>query len=132
MKNSASTVGIIPLAGMAKVLEDAARNSEVEVLRTMMPVFLDCWYSYRTKLEVLVQENDSVPKKNTDDFAEDIGQLLQAINKAAEDMDIDALDALGKELDIFCFNEDVQEKVNKIHKAIAEFDVDFLQNLKEM
>ncbi len=132
MKNSASTVGIIPLAGMAKVLEDSARRGEEDIIRTMMPVFLDCWYSYRAKLEVLMQEKDSVPKKNADDFAENIGQLLQAINKAAEDMDIDALDALGKELDTFCFNEDVQEKVNKIHKAIAEFDVDFLQNLKEM
>ena len=79
-----------------------------------------------------MQEKGSDPKKNADDFAEDIGQLLQAINKAAEDMDIDALDELGKELYTFCFNEDVQEKVNKIHKAIAEFDVDFLQNLKEM
>ncbi len=132
MKNSASTVGIIPLAGMAKVLEDAARNGDEEILRSMMPVFLDCWYSYRAKLEVLMQEKDSDLKKNADDFTEDISQLLQAINKAAEDMDIDALDTLGKELDTFCFNEDIQEKVSRIHKAIAEFDVDFLQNLKEM
>lgn len=131
MKNSASTVGIIPLAGMAKVLEDAARNGNVDVIQTMMPIFLDCWYSYRAKLEVLKQEKDSVPKKNADDFAENIGQLLQAINKAAEDMDIDALDALGKELDTFCFNEDVQEKVSRIKKAIAEFDIDYLQSVKE-
>jgi len=132
MKNSASTVGIIPLAGMAKVLEDAARNGDEEILRSMMPVFLDCWYSYRAKLEVLMQEKDSDLKKNADDFAEDISQLLQAINKAAEDMDIDALDALGKELDTFCFNEDIQEKVNRIHKAIAEFDIDYLQSVKEI
>ena len=113
-------------------LEDAARNGDEEILRSMMLVFLDCWYSYRAKLEVLMQEKDSDLKKNADDFAEDISQLLQAINKAAEDMDIDALDALGKELDTFRFDADAQEKVSRIHKAIAEFDVDFLQNLKEM
>jgi len=132
MKNSASTVGIIPLAGMAKVLEDSARRGEEDIIRTMMPVFLDCWYSYRAKLEVLMQEKDSVPKKNADDFAENIGQLLQAINKAAEDMDIDALDVLGKELDTFCFNGDAQEKVSRIKKAIAEFDIDYLQSVKEI
>ena len=114
------------------MLEDSARRGEEDIIRTMMPVFLDCWYSYRAKLEVLMQEKDSVPKKNADDFAENIGQLLQAINKAAEDMDIDALDALGKELGTFCFNEDIQEKVNRIHKAIAEFDIDYLQGVKEI
>ena len=58
--------------------------------------------------------------------------MLQAINKAAEEMDIDALDAFGKELDTFCFDADAQEKVSRIRKAIAEFDVDYLQSVKEL
>ena len=39
MKSSAAIVGIIPLAGMAKVLEDAARNNEHDVIEGMTPIF---------------------------------------------------------------------------------------------
>ncbi len=132
MKNSAATVGIVPLAGMAKVLEDAARNGNVDVLQSLTPVFLESWYSYKDKLAVLLPEDNTESKKKADDCAEDIVHLLQRINKAAEDMDIDELDALGKELDAYCFEDAAQETVKRIQRAIAEFDVDYLQNVNRL
>ena len=31
---------------MAKVLEDAARNSQMEVLQVLTPIFLESWFEY--------------------------------------------------------------------------------------
>ena len=132
MKNSASTVGIIPLAGMAKVLEDAARNEDENILRAMTPIFLESWITYRDKLAVLTPPVDENKVKDAENYAEEIEQLLENVSKAAEDMDIDMLDSLGRKLETYCFDKSKQEKVNRIQKAIAEFDIDYLQGIKEI
>jgi len=130
LKNSASTVGIIPLAGMAKFLEDAARKCDKNSLLTVTPLFLENWLSYGEKLEVLESEFSEDKGKSAEDYTEEIEQLLKKMNQAAEEMDIDSLDAIGKELAMYHFSDDKQEIVEKIQKAIAEFDIDYLQNVK--
>ena len=130
MKNSASTVGIIPLAGMAKVLEDAARKGDENVLLTVTPILLEKWISYREKLAVLEIESCVDEEKLAADHAEEIRHLLEKMNMAAEEMDIDCLDAIGKELARYHFDDDKQEVVEKIQKAIVEFDIDYLQSVK--
>ena len=128
MKNSAATIGIIPLAGMAKVLEDAARNNETVVLESMTPIFLECWKGYKEKLAVFTDvkavEED---KKEAKDYPAEIEELLQQIKTAAEEMDIDALDELWSRLEQYQFEEGQQEFIENIHKAIMNFDVEFLQ-----
>ena len=129
MKNSASTVGIIPLAGMANVLEDAARKNDGNALQSIMPVFVGKWLSYREKLAVLEPESyeNGGKEKPAEDYIEEIKQLLTRMNEAAEEMDIDSLDAIGKELRQYRFSDDRQEIIEKIQKAIVEFDVDYLR-----
>lgn len=126
MKNSAATIGIIPLAGMAKVLEDAARNSQAEVLQSVTPIFLECWYGYGKRLEMFapVSHRD---KKKAEDYRAEIQKLVKNINQAAEEMDIDALDEIWKQLSQYQFSGEKQEPLEQIHKAIVAFDVDYLQ-----
>ena len=92
MKNSAATIGVIPLAGMAKVLEDAARNGEVETLERVTPVFLTIWRSYKEKMALFIKSdaNDS-SKKNAVEYLSEINDLIAQIRVAAESMDIDGL-----------------------------------------
>ena len=130
MKNSAATIGIIPLAGMAKVLEDAARNGEVEVLEAMTSIFIERWKDYREKLNIFVPECSEDSKKVASEFQEEIEELLKKIRSAAEDMDIDGLDQLWNQLNEYEFETDKQEALEKIQKAIVDFDVDFLQEAK--
>ncbi len=131
MKNSAATIGIIPLAGMAKVLEDAARNGEKEVLKSVTPVFLSTWRSYLEKLMVVVKDDgQETAKRKAVEHEAEINGLLERICIAAEDMDIDALDELWRKLDEYEYDVQQYEFIERIHKAIVEFDVDFLQSLK--
>lgn len=130
MKNSAATIGIITLAGMAKVLEDAARDENVDVIMTMTPIFLKQWRSYEEKLTAFVSNTQDNDKKLAYDFKEEIGQLVKALNQAASDMDIDMLDSIWLQMSEYEFSEDVKEELEKIHKAIVEFDVDYLQDVE--
>ncbi len=132
MKNSAATIGIIPLAGMAKVLEDAARGGDVEVLERVTPVFLASWRSYKEKLAVVTgafEDGAATGEKIAAKHREEIKELLAKVRTAAEEMDIDALDELWKQLSEYEFDGGQQEFMEKIHKAIVEFDVDFLQTV---
>ena len=128
MKNSAATIGIISLAGMAKVLEDAARNGRGDVLQTMTPIFLECWSEYGKRLEVFAPASD-IDKRLAAECQQEIQKLVQSINQAAENMDIDALDEIWKQLSEYRFGEEKQEILERIHKAIVEFDVDYLQEV---
>ena len=130
MKNSAATIGIVPLAGMAKVLEDAARNGEVEVLKAMTPIFLEWWNGYREKLDEFVPEDSMDSRKNAKECLGEIDEILQQIRSAAADLDIDALDQLWNQLNAYEFEAEQQDALAKIQKAIVEFDVDFLQTVK--
>lgn len=128
MKNSAATIGIIPLAGMAKVLEDSARNNEITVLESMTPIFIECWRAYKDKLCMFSRNSDNVNSKPADEFKQEIAEILQHIQRAAKEMDIDELDALWNQLEQFQFNDGQQEIIDNIHKAILNFDVEYLQD----
>ena len=141
MKNSAATIGIIPLAGMAKVLEDAARNGDTDALERVTPVFLTSWCAYKEKLKVVtgVSSEDDLPgegaigieseKKSATEYTAEIDALLAQVRTAAEDMDIDALDELWKQLSQYQYEGEQQVFIDKVHKAIVEFDVDFLRKM---
>ena len=50
MKSSAALIGIIPLSGMAKVLENAAAIGDIDTIYTLTPVLLREWSGYKEKL----------------------------------------------------------------------------------
>ena len=56
MKSSAATVGIVPLAGMAKILEDAAAASDENKIRKLHEVFLEEWRGFDERLSVFGDE----------------------------------------------------------------------------
>lgn len=76
MKNSASTIGIIPLAGMSKILEDSARNNNISALKAMHPIFLEYWKSYHTKLAAFSTASYEGSQKAAVDFRQEINELL--------------------------------------------------------
>ncbi len=126
MKNSAMTIGIVPLAGLAKTLEDAAKDSNAEQICALMQVFEEKWEKYR----ILLTEKfagDVSEKTVADPMSEEVQQLLRKLREAAEEMDIDALDEIMKQLDGYCFPAEYEEKVQKIRLAVMNFDVDYLQ-----
>ncbi len=51
MKSLAATVGILPLFGVAKILEYAAKDGNTDVMIAMTPAFLTEWRSYQDKLQ---------------------------------------------------------------------------------
>lgn len=127
MKSSAMTLGIIPLAGMAKILEDAAKNNDAEVIVKIHDIFTDKWLSYAELLKAIVNESTD-DKKLADDNKDVINNLKQDLRMAAEEMDIDKLDDIMNKLDEYIYPAEEAEYIDKLRKAVLDFDVEYIIN----
>lgn len=126
MKNSAATVGIIPLAGTAKVMEDAARSNQKAPIDAMMSIFTEKWLSYKEMLKDFGgSDADGAEEVDTVKWQ----ALVDQIRKAAEDMDISALDDLAAELSGYKVPQELEEKTQSIQAAIVRFDVEYLMKI---
>ena len=127
MKSSAAIIGIIPLAGMAKVLEDAARNNECDVIKQLTPIFLKKWREYKEHLKEFSDTPNGT--KNAAEYGKQIEEIFHNIKHAAENMDINALDEALTTLEEYRFEGAQAETFEQIKEAVINFDVAFLQSI---
>lgn len=125
MKSSAALIGIVQLAGMAMELEYAARNNDINTIKSLHSVFTERWLTYPHLLKELICDDKS-PKKNANEHTEDIRRIFAEIHNAAADMDIDALDSLSKQLDEYSFDDAMSAKIEDIKSCILNFDIEKL------
>ncbi len=131
MKSSAALIGAAHLSGVAKLLEYAARDRALEIIKSVTPVFLADWRSYKDKLEPCVPKE---AKQNVTDVSVVIN-LLEQLHWAMEDMDIDASDAAMEKLRQYTFSERVQGLVDELSTAVVNLDsengIDLIERITE-
>ena len=135
MKSSAGLIGAVPLNGMAKVLEYAARDGKVDVILNMTEVFLSEWRSYKDKLRILIDESDDSEKIVPEDITV-ISAFLDMLGSAMEEMDIDVADETMKLLMQYKYDDDIQSYIEQLGVAVANLDgelvADFIVKIKEL
>ncbi|MDD6571061.1 MAG: response regulator [Thermoflexaceae bacterium] len=119
MKSAAALVGILPLSGVAKMLENAAHDRNYEVIRTMTIPFLAEWRSYKEKLKVCI------PDKEEKTVLEDRNILrgyLEILKTAIEDFDTDKADEVMENLRRYEFDEEIKEQMEQLDRAVKNLD----------
>ena len=128
MKSSAATIGIIPLAGMAKRLEFAARDGESDVIEKMHDIFISEWLSYKEKLTGVFgigESNDTLPPADK----EQTKAILELLKTAMEEFEFDEADSLMLNLNSFSYEGEIQEKMNELSAAVTDLDSDSAEEL---
>lgn len=120
MKSSAALIGAIPISGMAKILEYAARDGKKDAILRVTPVFLEEWRSYKTKLQVCIKEDE---KKEIEDMGA-IRELLVKLQAAMEELDIDVADEAMNQLRQYEYAKDIQALVEQLGVAVTNLDSD--------
>ena len=124
MKSSAATVGIVPLAGTAALLEYSARDADIEAILGAHGMFQRRWRSYREKLKgVFGCGEDDDPDKETYD-PDVVCAMLTIVKNAMEDLDIDAADEAVKELLKYDYPEEAREKLAALKASVTDLDTD--------
>ncbi|MBQ9565069.1 MAG: response regulator [Synergistaceae bacterium] len=132
MKSSAATVGVIPLAGMAKVLEYAARDKDLTTVSALHGPFLREWRSYQEKLKgVFGLGSEGKGEEKTAFDAKSVHKLLETIRDAAEDFDTDAADEAMEKLGTFALPTELTESFAELRAAENDVDADSVIRIAE-
>lgn len=123
MKSAAATIGIVPLAGMAKVLEFAARDSDIGRIESLHGTFIEEWTTYEEKLKgVFGIVADEVAALSGDEDM--LRGMLQMLKNAFEDFDVDAADDIMKKIKSYSYSDKIDEYVKDLSGAVADLDED--------
>lgn len=123
MKSAANMIGAIVLGGMAKILENAAKDVDINTMEKLHSVFIKEWLSYQEKLEIVVPRNKS--KMNGQEVLEDYTKILTYLGnlrQALEDLDIVVMDKIMEDLEKFTYPEHIQEKMNSLGAFVVNID----------
>lgn len=122
MKSLAATIGIIPLSGIAKVLESAAKDSKIKVIMSVTAVFLEEWRSYKLKLQGVFGIGTSVGKKVTDDTV--VQALVEMVRISMQEMEFDQADECMKQLRTYDFPTEIAQNIHKLADAVTNLDLE--------
>ena len=126
MKSAAATIGIVPLAGMAKMLEFAARDGDTGTIGAMHGVFIDEWRTYDEKLQGIFgigEEKDGASDKEPAD-ADMIRAMTAMLRRALEDFDVDTADGIIEKMRSYSYSDDIEELIPALAAAVGDLDQD--------
>lgn len=130
MKSLAATIGILPLSGLAKILEYAAKDGKMDVILSVTNVFLEEWRSYYEKLQG-VFGIEAVVRKEVTDYSIPLA-LIEMIKISMQEMDIDQADQFIGQLQTYEYSKDIEPNIRKLAEAVTNLDseeVDYLADL---
>ena len=130
MKSLSATVGILPLSGAAKLLENAAKDGKIEFITSMTSAFLEDWRSYHQKLQGVFGIENSTKKEMTDTSV--IQALVEMIRFSMQEMDIDQADQLIGQLQAYSYSDDIDFNIKKLAEAVTNLDPEEADRLADL
>lgn len=130
MKSLAATIGIIPLAGTAKILEYAARDGKTDTLLLMTDIFLGEWRSYRQKLQGVFGIDTKAKTEVTDTSI--IQAFIEMVRISMQEMDIDQADQTVKQLLAYKYPSEIEPNIRKLADAVTNLDPDETERLADL
>ena len=121
MKSISSMIGAFSLSGVAKMLENAARESRRDIIESVTPPFLELWRSYKVSLKDCISEEKETEEKAEADYDKLI-EYLNLLHVSMEDMDIDTADDVMKQIESFHYSNNILDNIQKLGRAVTNLD----------
>lgn len=122
MKSLAAMIGILPLSGVAKMLEHAAKDGDISVIVSITPAFLAEWRSYREKLQGVCGIDDKALKPEADISVS--RALVEMVCLSMQEMDIDQADERISQLRDYAYPSEIAQNIQKLAEAVTDLDVE--------
>ncbi|MCM1175401.1 MAG: response regulator [Blautia sp.] len=122
MKSLAATVGILPLSGVAKLLEYAARDGKMEVINSLTALFLEEWRGYRQKLYGVFGLGAETRKEAADYSI--IKALVEIVRVSMQELDVDQADQAIEQLQTYEYPTETEQNIRRLAEAVTNLDPD--------
>lgn len=117
MKSSAAMIGAVSLAGVARMLEYAARDQNPETIEKVTPPFLKEWQKMHELLSPFAEDN-AMGQKGAADFRI-VAECLPRLNDAMGILDIDTADAIIAQLEEYQYPEPLVPVMEQLSLAVT-------------
>ncbi|MGL4791084.1 MAG: ATP-binding protein [Anaerotignaceae bacterium] len=130
LKSTSATIGATELAGMARDLEMAAIDSDIEFIDSKINKFLNVLQNVIDAIEPLVGSivDEAQSQKSLEGLKEGTMDILQSelekLHDAAEFADLGAIEDILDNLNDFSWQDKISEQIANIKKHLAMFDYD--------
>lgn len=118
LKSSAATIGALLLSKLARILEVAALEGNVEKILILHPILIEELQKHRERLRIL--ESGDSQKESAD--MERILPVLEELAEALRQRDVDLADELAEQLGKYEYTEEIQEKVDRLRQQILDLE----------
>ena len=126
MKSSSLMIGAILVSALAKKLEFAARDKQMDIIHRFTDMFLEEW----DELFVRMTEYFSGGEAETElkpFSSEEVLSCAKQINDAMEEMDVDRADELVQKLKAYSYEADTKTLMEDLFLAVENLDVEKTQ-----
>lgn len=123
LKNCAKQIGAISLSDKAALLEKAGNARDAATIHKNTDEMLEQYMGYLEMLEPFCQDDEESSEKEEISDDKLIGYFSQ-IRNAAEDLDMDQMEEVIREMDQYHYDEAQKELFDQLKEAADEMDVD--------
>ncbi|MCR5685841.1 MAG: response regulator [Lachnospiraceae bacterium] len=128
LKSASASVGIIPLAGTAALLEKAAANNDVDTIDRLHEVFIKECRNYKLRLrEYLHLEDEEEDKDEINNVI--LRALLRMLASAMADMDIEKADGVIEKMSSYKLPDKVSAEFDNLKAAVSQLDQDMVTEI---
>ena len=114
LKSSAATVGAILLSKLARLLEEAAANQNIDRLRTLHPILMEEIARHCNRLHTIFPENTTTMIKSDEEML----AYLAMLRGNLEQHELNASDMIVRELVKYAKNRSCQKDVEELKKQV--------------
>lgn len=125
MKSASAMIGAVSLSGVARMLEYAAKDGNIEMILSVTPVFLEEWQKMKERLEPYVEvgTDEAEVDKPMAELSVLPGQLRQIV-EAMQDLDIDTADEIMVQIQEFRYPKSLIPAMEKLGAAVTDIDAE--------
>ena len=127
LKSSSRQIGAMALGAMAEELEKAGKAGDMDTIRSKTAPMLETYSKLLDDLSVYYSESEDNDKPLIGKEA--LSEQLGMLHEACENLDMDAMDAIGTELRKYSYPDDLKETIDKLLHAIDNIDTEECENL---
>ncbi|MCQ2518906.1 MAG: ATP-binding protein [Lachnospiraceae bacterium] len=123
LKSSSRQIGATELSAMAAKLEQAGKDKDLETIHKETDKLLEKYLSYVEVIKPFVVSDETVEvvEKLEVDFDE-LKELFAKLHAACDELDMDAMEAVSKEMDKFAFDETSLGFYEQVKESVSNLD----------
>jgi len=121
LKSTAATVGAMLLSKIARLLEVAAQNKDIDRIQAVHPILIDEIEKHRKRVEVIVPKScDKIQIQNM----QEIVSFLEMLKMSLENGEYSTADVICEQIQKYQYTEEVQVLMNELSQEVMNLEDD--------